>query len=85
MNDCPYGDKVHWLSEESYEKAKGQLRLQLQGVFEPFDMYGQGIYIRMAVEEVLKLSEDFGLRIRGIDKAIDIDHVRTKIKRGEYR
>ncbi len=69
---------VHWLTDEDYKKAVGQLRLQLRGVFEPFDSYGLSVFIPGAVEEAVKLAEDFGLRVRGIDKAISLEIVRRK-------
>ena len=55
------------IPQESYDKAKGQLRLSLHGVFEPFNQYGMGIYITPAIEEVLQLCEQFGRRVRGDD------------------
>ena len=66
-----------WLPDEEYTKAVGQLRMQLSGVLEPFDMYGQGVYIPTAVSEIVKLAEDFGLRVRGVDKPIDLGLVRN--------
>lgn len=59
-----------WIPEEEYKKAKGQLRLQLSGVFEPFNLYGMGIYIPGAIDEVIELVEQFGKRIRGKDVPI---------------
>lgn len=66
----------HKLPEEEYRKAVGQLRLQLNGVFDPFRLYGLDIFIPGAVEETLKLAEDFGLRVRGEDKPISLEYVR---------
>jgi hypothetical protein len=34
------------MPDETREKALGQFRLQLNGVFEPFIFYGQDVYIR---------------------------------------
>lgn len=73
-------DGVHWLSDEDYAKAVGQLRLQLGGVFEPFRYYGHDVSIPQAIEEVVKLCEDFGLRVRGVDKAIALETVRRSQK-----
>ena len=69
---------VHYLSDEEYTKCKGQLRLQLGGVFEPFNCYGLNVYIPGAIEEIVKLCEDFGLRIRGVDKCISLEMIRKK-------
>ncbi len=66
------------IPEEEYNKAVGQLRLQLNGVFEPFNSYGLDIFIPGAISEVVRLAEDFGLRIRGVDKPISLEYVRRK-------
>lgn len=60
----------HWLEELDYQKAEGQLRLQLNGVFEPFKCYGLDIYIPGAIEEIMHLSRQFGKRVRGKDAPI---------------
>lgn len=70
-----YGN-IHWLPDDMYEKAVGQLRLNLSGVFVPFDLYGQDVFIPAAIDEVVKLCEDFSLRCRGVDKPISLDSVR---------
>ena len=67
-----------WLSGEDYKKAVGQLRLQFNGVFEPFRVHGLDIFIPGAIDEAVKLAEDFGLRVRGIDHPISIDMIRSK-------
>ena len=67
---------IHWLPQAEYDKAVGQLRLQLNGVFKIFDIYGQGVFIPQAVEEAVRLAEDFGLRVRGIDKPMSLELVR---------
>ena len=74
--DNPYGSHISWLSDEEYQKAVTQLSMQITGVFEPFDVYGLGVFIPGAVKEAVKLAEDFGLRIRGLDHPISIDIVR---------
>lgn len=64
------GKEYFWLSDEEYKKAIGQFRLQLNGVFEPFNMYGMDIYIPAAKEQIVELAEAFGKRVRGKDKPI---------------
>jgi len=65
------------LSDESYEKAVGQFRMAVGGVLSVFNMYGMGVYMGAAQEEIVRLAEDFGQRIRGdLDKPISIDYVR---------
>ncbi len=67
---------IPFLDGESYAKAIGQFRLQLNAVFHPFQAYGLDVYIPGAISEVVKLAEDFSLRCRGQDKPISIDYVR---------
>lgn len=64
------------LSDESYAKAVGLLRMQIGAILQPFDMYGLGVFIRGAQDEIVKLAEDFGLVVRGVDKPISIEYIR---------
>jgi len=61
-----------WLSEEEYEKLIGQFRLQLNGVMNVFNVYGMGDYIPAAIEEIIGLVHQFGMRVRGDDRLIQI-------------
>ncbi len=61
---------AHWLEETDYRKAIGQLRLSLNGVFEPFRLYGMNVYVDGAIDETVHLCEQFGKRIRGKDAPI---------------
>jgi len=72
-----YSD-IHWLSNADYAKAVGQFRLQLNGVLQPFNIYGLNVFMPGAIEEIVKLAEDLGLRVRGIDKAISLEIIRGK-------
>jgi hypothetical protein len=67
---------IFYLPQDEYDKAVGQLRLQLTGIFSLFDMYGMGVFIPQAVEEAVKLAEDFGLRVRGVEKQLSLELVR---------
>lgn len=67
---------IPWLSDEDYAKAQGQLRLQLNAVFGPFRVHGLDVYIPGAIAEIVKLAEDFSLRVRGADKPLDIGRIR---------
>jgi len=58
------------LPEQEYKKAVGQFRLQLNGVFQPFKLYGLDILIPGAIDEVVELAEQFGMRVRGVDVPI---------------
>lgn len=67
---------IHFLPQAEYDKAVGQLRLQLNGVMSPFRFYGQDVFVGQAVEEIIKLCEDFGLRVRGVDKPLSLELIR---------
>lgn len=71
----------NWLSDEEYSKAVGQLKLQFNGVFEPFQMYGLQDLIPGAIQEAVRLAEDFSLRVRGQDKPISLELVRKNSRR----
>ena len=76
---------IHYLSPEDYRKAVGQLRLQLNGVFLPFMFYGLQDCVPQAIEEVVKLAEDFGLRVRGVDKPIILKNPTMRRKENHGR
>ena len=80
-------EHVYWLEKEEYNKAIGQLRRQVSGVFDFMKvddkipvryMYGMGEGVDSAVEEIIKLAEDFGMRVRGIDQAISLEIIRRR-------
>ncbi len=60
-----------WLPEDDYNKALGQLRLKIGGVLSStFKYYGMSEYVVGATNAVVKLAEDFALRVRGADQPI---------------
>ena len=67
----------YWLEQEKYDKVMGQARLQLNGIFEPLRMYGQNVYVDLAIEEVMHIIVQVSKAIRGKDSPIII--------RPEYR
>ena len=68
------------ISETDYRKAVGQLRLQLNGVFEPFNCYGLGAFVPEAIEQAVLLAEQFGRRVRGDDIPIILNNYKRKHK-----
>lgn len=46
---------VHWLPDSDYAKAVGQFKLQLNGVFSPFNMYGLNEYVPGAKKQAVDL------------------------------
>jgi len=69
---------MNWVSDKEYKKLEGIFRLQLNGVFKPFNMYGLGEFIPGAIEEIVALAVDFSLVLRGKNKPISIAYVRRK-------
>jgi len=77
------------LPNDEYQKAISQLRMQTVGIFDFLKVddklpvryqYGMDVYIPGAIEEIVKLAEDFGIRVRGGDKPISLEHVRRHKK-----
>ena len=67
------------LSDESYAKAIGQLRLAVGAALQPFCMYGMQDLVPGAQQQIVKLAEDFSLRVRGdLDKPISLNYVLRK-------
>ena len=60
------------------EKAIGQLKLQLNGVLEPFKAYGLDIFIPEAIKQIVILSLQLHDRLNGKDVPIDYNSVRGK-------
>lgn len=74
-------NNVKWLSGVRYQMSLTQFRLQLNGVFEPL-LQGEKLDVYEAMAEITRLTEDFGLRVRGIDKPISLEKVRAKRSKG---
>lgn len=64
------GKKIQWLSEPDYRKAIFQLRSQLMNLMQPLEIYGQKPFVDEAIEQIISLTEDFALKVRGIDKPL---------------
>jgi hypothetical protein len=71
---------THWLSDEEYQKARTQLRLQFGGVMRKYAMHGFQNFIDPDIETLVKLAEDFALRVRGVDKPISLEYVTRRKK-----
>ena len=56
---------IHWLDDESWNKAIGQWRLQAGEILNVFDLYGQGALIPGALGELEEITIDFSKRVRG--------------------
>ena len=58
------------ISQELYNKALGQFRLQLNGTMNCFRCYGMEKDVDEAMSEIVTLTEQFAMRVRGADKPI---------------
>ena len=65
------------IPEDAYRKAVGQFRLALNDVFKPFNCYGLHIFIPGAIDEIIELTEKFGMRVRKKDIAISVERKRN--------
>ncbi len=53
------------IDQDKYDKAVGQLRLQLNGVFVCFRCYGLDVFVDGAIDECVNLAVQFSMRVRG--------------------
>ncbi len=65
-------DYSNWLSPGDYDKMIGQVRLQLNGIFSPFNMHGLDVFIPGAINECMIIVEQACKRVRGRDVPISI-------------
>ncbi len=64
-------DYAVWLSDEDYQKAVGQMRLQFNGILSSvFTMYGYQHEVPGVIGELIEVAEQFGKRVRGRDVPI---------------
>ena len=60
------------ISQHDYDKALGQFRLQLGGILNCFRVYGLDMDVDETFDEIIKLTEQFGMRVRGKDIPIKV-------------
>ena len=60
------------IPQEQYDKAKGQFRLGLNSIMNCFRCYGMDKDVDEAMEEIIALTEQFAMRVRGADKPIKV-------------
>lgn len=56
---------IHWLEKADWDKATGQLRLQVGEILSVFNIYGLHDLIPGALEEIIEVAFDFSKRVRG--------------------
>ena len=71
------------ISEEAYEKAKGQFRLQVQTLLaHTYSMHGYQDHAASVAQVITTLAEQFGKRVRGKDSPIVLpSHIINRIGR----
>jgi len=60
------------IEEKQYKKLVFQLRGQFTAIFNVFRCYGLDPHVDQAIEECIKVTENFGMAVRGKDKPIHI-------------
>jgi len=60
------------LPEEQYKKLLFQTRGQFIAILNIFKCYGMDVFVDQAIEECMKVTENFGQAVRGSDKPIHI-------------
>ncbi len=60
------------IPQEKYDKALGQFRLQLNATMNCFRCYGMEKDVDEACNEIVELTEQFAMRIRGKDIPIGV-------------
>ena len=76
---------IHWLSAEEYEKALGSVQTSLNDLLFPLRKYGQQDYCDEALNQIMELFEDFGLRVRGLDIPISSEVIKREHWRKESK
>jgi len=70
-------ENIHWVDEDTYNKARFHLRAALLDVMSPFDELGHQVFIAGAIEEILQAADDYALVLRGVDKPIRVSRKRN--------
>jgi len=60
------------LPEDRYRKLLFQARGQYTAILNCFKCYGMDVHVDQAIEECMKVTENFGQAVRGDDKPIHI-------------
>jgi len=62
------------ISDDKYAQYLFQLRGQFGAILNVFNCYGMNADVEQAIEECVKVSENFCMAVRGKDKPIHILH-----------
>lgn len=67
-----YGN-INWLSDDDYAKYVGIARMKINIALKPLSLYGQQTQCDVSCHIIMKILEDFGLQVRGIDHQTDYE------------
>jgi hypothetical protein len=70
-----YGN-IHWLSDDDYAKCVGTARSKINIALKPLSFYGQQPLCDISCHIIMKILEDFGLQVRGIDHETDHETIK---------
>jgi len=62
------------MSEDDYKKLMFQVRGQYIAILNVFRCYGLNPHVDQAIEECVKVTENFGMKVRGKDIPIHVLH-----------
>ena len=60
------------IPEEQYRKLLFQTKGQFMAILNVFKCYGMEVFVEQAIEECMKVTENFGQVVRGDDKPVHI-------------
>ena len=69
---------IPWLPDDEYQQAKADLAREIEKVFALFRLHGLDIFIPGAVEVIVRLAEDFSLKVRGMNKEINLENIQNR-------
>ena len=69
---------MHKIPEDTYKKLRFQAKGQMLEALKVFDMYGLGLYIPDAVENLMTVAELFCENVRGDEKPITVEMVKHR-------
>lgn len=70
---------IYWLNQADYDKAVGQARFEISQHMKIFDKQGYGVFIPGTINALVRICEDFGLRVRGVDHPIYAESERGRL------
>lgn len=71
------GKEYPRIEENNYKKLLFQARGQFTSILNVFNCYGLNPFVEQAIEECMKVTENFGMAVRGKDKPI---HILSELK-----